>query len=101
MELLNLGQRKHSPLAEVSSEFLEQHPNPYIEVFIEVAKRPRTFSAPKTPVWSEFTREMGAAFDEVWLGRLSAEEALRDVTDRMQLKLDRAMESIRRREAEQ
>jgi ABC-type glycerol-3-phosphate transport system substrate-binding protein len=100
MELLNMGQRKHSPLADVSREFLEQHPNPYIEVFIDVAKRSRTFSTPKTPVWSEFTNEMAAAFDEVWLGRLSPEQALGDVTERMQLKLDRTLDSIRRREEE-
>jgi maltose-binding protein MalE len=98
MELLCMGQRKHTPLAQVSDEFIEQHPNPYIQVFIDVAKRPRTFSTPKTPVWSEYSDEMDAAFDEIWLGERTAEEALRRVTERMQLKLDRAVASVERRE---
>src|SRR5947199_204040 len=33
MELLCLGQRKHSPLAKVSQEFWAKHPNPYIKLF--------------------------------------------------------------------
>ncbi len=100
MELLCMGQRKHSPLAEVSREFIETHPNPYIEVFIEVAKRERTFSAPKTPIWSEYASEMNAAFDEIWLGQRSADEALRRVNERMQRALDRWLESVARRRME-
>jgi maltose-binding protein MalE len=98
MELLCMGQRKHTPLAEVSEEFLKQHPNPYVEVFIDVAKRSSTFSTPKTPIWSEYSNELGAAFDEIWLGERTPEEALQRVTQRMQLKLDRALASIHRRE---
>jgi ABC-type glycerol-3-phosphate transport system substrate-binding protein len=98
MELLCLGQRKHTPLARVSKEFLAKHPNPYIEVFFEVAKRPRPFSVPKTPIGMEYINEMGAAFDEIWLGRRSAADALARVRRRMQGKLDRHLEALARRE---
>jgi multiple sugar transport system substrate-binding protein len=100
MELLCLGQRKHTPLARVSKAFLEKHPNPYIEVFIDVAKRPRPFSAPKTPIGTEYMNEMDATFDEIWLGTHSAKDSLGRVRVRMQAKLDRvrAEESRRRRE---
>jgi ABC-type glycerol-3-phosphate transport system substrate-binding protein len=101
MELLCLGQRKHTPLARVSGEFIRRHPNPYLEVFIEVAKRPRTFSSPKTPIWSEYQNEMSAAFDEIWLGTSSAAEALGRVRVRMQGKLDRALEASARREGKE
>jgi ABC-type glycerol-3-phosphate transport system substrate-binding protein len=98
MELLCMGQGKHTPLAEVSEEFLAEHPNPYIQVFIDVAKRSRTFSNPKTPLWSEYLSEMNAAFDEIWLGEASAEEALGRVRIRMQQKLDRHLEQKALRE---
>ena len=98
MELLCMGQGKHTPLAEVSEEFLAEHPNPYIEVFIDVAKRSRTFSNPKTPLWSEYLSEMNAAFDEIWLGEASAEEALGRVRARVQQKLDRHLEQKALRE---
>jgi ABC-type glycerol-3-phosphate transport system substrate-binding protein len=98
MELLCLGQQKHTPLAKVSREFLEKHPNPYLQVFIDVAKRSRPFSAPKTPVLSEYSNEMDAAFDEIWLGRSKPDEALAKVTQRMQGRLDRSLESQARRE---
>jgi len=98
MELLNLGQRKHSPLAEVSDEFIAAHPNPYIQVFIDVAKQGRTFSNPKLPIWSEYGNEMNAAFDSIWLQQTTPEEALSSVTARMQGRLDRALLERSRRE---
>ncbi len=100
MELLCMGQRKHTPLAEVSEEFLTTHPNPFIDVFIEVAKRGRPFSTPKTPVWSEYANEMNAAFDEIWLGESDARAALGRVNERMQSRLDPALQSAARREEE-
>ncbi len=40
MEKLCLGQRKFTPLREVSPEFFQRHPNPYIGEFLELAKSP-------------------------------------------------------------
>jgi multiple sugar transport system substrate-binding protein len=97
MEMLCLGQRKHTPLARVSKEFIAQHPNPYIRVFIDVAKRPRAFGAPKTPICTEYLNEMEAAFDEIWLGTDSAADSLARVRARMQDKLDRRFQELARR----
>ena len=98
MELLNLGQRKHSALANVSKEFIAKHPNPYIQVFIDVAKRKRPCMSPRTAIWSEYNAEMTAAFDAIWLGQVTPEEGLRRVRERMQPKLDRALQETARRE---
>ena len=100
MELLCMGQHKHTPLANVSEEFLSTHPNPFIDVFIEVAKRGKPFSDPKTPVWLEYRNGMLAAFDEIWLGESEAKAALGRVGERMQSRLDRALQSAARRKEE-
>ncbi len=97
MEMLNMGQRKHTPLVNVSPQFLRDHPNPYIEVFIELAKSPNTFSTPRMGIWNEFSSEMSAAFDRIWLGEETPHEALGRVQERMQHKLDRELRRQRAR----
>ena len=92
MEMLCLGHKKHTPLARVSREFIENHPNPCLQVFIDVAKREHPFSNPKTTIWSEYQNELLAAFDEIWLQRATPQEALSRVRVRMQHKLDRYLE---------
>lgn len=99
MELLCMGQRKHSPLASVSPEFFAQHPNPYIRLFTDLAKGPNTFSVPRVGIWRQYNDEMRAAFDSVWIGAQTPEEALATVRRRIQPKLDREMARQRRREA--
>jgi len=89
MELLNLGQRKNSPLAKVSPRFLKQHPNPYIGVFIGLASSPNAQAGPQMNLWQEYQSAMTEAFDRIWLCRSTPEEALGDVRGRMQKKLDR------------
>ena len=41
MELLCLGQRKHLPLVYASPGFLKTHPNPYIQLFIDLGHEPQ------------------------------------------------------------
>ncbi|NDK13992.1 MAG: hypothetical protein COZ06_28530 [Armatimonadetes bacterium CG_4_10_14_3_um_filter_66_18] len=94
-ELLNMGQRKFTPLRKVSAEFLRKHPNPYIEVFIDLAKSKNAFSTPKLGMWNEYADEMNNAFDHLWLQKRAPKEALDIVQQRMQKKLDRGL----RREA--
>jgi len=94
MEKLCLGQKKHSPLAKVSDEFLSSHPNPNVELFQNLAMSPSAFSTPKTPIWPQWAAEIGAATEAI-NGKLkdgekpvSVEQALKKVQDRMQPKLD-------------
>jgi len=91
MELLNMGQRKHTPLAQVSERFLEEHPNPYIGVFIDLAKSPNAQVTPPMGLWQEYQSAMTEAFDNIWLCRSTPEQALGEVQQRMQRKLDREL----------
>jgi ABC-type glycerol-3-phosphate transport system substrate-binding protein len=91
-EMLCSGQGKHTPLARTTPQFIRNHPNRYIKVFIDVAKRERPFSTPQLGIWAEYSAEMTAAFDRVWLGQGDARAVLRKVTARMQQKLDRDRE---------
>ena len=85
MELLCMGQRKHSPLAKVSPDFIKKHPNPYITVFSELPKNKNVISPPKIGIWPEYQAEMNAAFEQVALGKKTAKEALDYVQNRVSL----------------
>jgi ABC-type glycerol-3-phosphate transport system substrate-binding protein len=95
-ELLNMGQRKFTPLLDVSQPFLRDHPNPYIEVFIDLAKSRNAFVPPQMPLWQEYQAEMQTAFDQIWLAEKTPEDALQDVQARMQAKLDRDLKRYER-----
>jgi ABC-type glycerol-3-phosphate transport system substrate-binding protein len=89
MERLCLGQRKFSPLAEVSPSFGERHPNPHIATFRRLAESPNARSIPKTALYSEYRDEINNAFDLVWRQRAMPAEALAAVKTRMSPRLDR------------
>jgi ABC-type glycerol-3-phosphate transport system substrate-binding protein len=88
MQLLCMGQRKHSPLAKVSPEFWSKHPNPYIKLFARLAWSKNTWHQPRIGVWREYNDELSAAFDRIWLNQASPEQALGDVQQRIQRKFD-------------
>ena len=88
MELLCLGQRKNSPLAKVSPEFWAKHPNRYIKLFARLAWSKNTWHPPRIGVWREYNDEMSAAFDRIWLGSATPEQALGDVQRHIQRKFD-------------
>ena len=89
MQQLCLGQRKHSPLAQVSELFYAQHPNPYIRLFAEMGASPNAWSAPKTGVWNEYGREMNTAADKIANLTLTPQQALSSVQERIQTSYDR------------
>ncbi len=91
MELLCMGQRKHTPLRKVSKEFLEQHPNPYIEMFIELAKNPNAKRSLAIGIWNEYDDEMRVAFDRIWLQEGTAAEILGTAKRRLQKSYDREL----------
>jgi multiple sugar transport system substrate-binding protein len=99
MELLNLLQRKHTPLIAVSEAFWKKHPNPYIKLFTELPRKGPTFTPPKMALWPEYQAELNSAFDEIMLLKATPKEALDRVQARMQPKLDEYLERIRLREA--
>jgi multiple sugar transport system substrate-binding protein len=97
MEMLCMGQKKLSPLSEVSQEFLTTHPNPRIKLFTDLAHSKNAFGAPKMGIWTEYSNEINAAFDSVMLMQKTPQKAMDDVAARMQPKLDTYMRRLRER----
>lgn len=89
MEKLCLGQRKFSPLVKVSDEFMRHHPNPYIKTFIELARSPQAQYVPRLTVWAEYLDELNVAADRVISLDARPQQALDQVQNRIQRKLDR------------
>lgn len=98
MEKLCLGQRKFSPFREVSEEFWQAHPHPYIRMFHAVGQSPNAWSAPKIGVWNEYLREMGHGVDLIQNLTLPPELSLREIERRVQTSLDRERAIAERRE---
>ncbi|APR79128.1 N-Acetyl-D-glucosamine ABC transport system, permease protein 1 [Minicystis rosea] len=88
-EKLCLGQRKLSPLREVSPEFFRAHKNPYIRMFQELAASPGATPQPRISVWNEYTNEIRNASQRLWLGEATADRALGDVKKVIQKSWDR------------
>lgn len=97
MEELCLGQRKFSPLRDVSDGFWKRHPHPHIRMFRELALSPNAFTSAKVGVWYEYVREMRAAVDIIDNLTESPRAVLGEVRRRMQASLDRELRSLERR----
>ena len=98
MELLCLGQRKHSPLIKVSADFYAKHPNPFIKLFNDLPRGQHVYCQPKMGIWPEYEDEMKNAFEEVSLMKKSPQEALDAVQARIQPKLDEYLKHMKLRE---
>lgn len=100
MEKLCLGQRKFSPLRETSAEFIANHPNPYIEEFIALARSPNARYVPRLTIWTEYQNNLNNAVGRVWTLKATPREALDDVQQRMQKVFARKEARWKRVEAE-
>jgi ABC-type sugar transport system permease subunit/ABC-type glycerol-3-phosphate transport system substrate-binding protein len=94
-EKLNLGQRKNSPLREVSAHFYATHEHPHIVMFQELAESKNARGMPKMSIWREYRSEVADAFQRVWLLESTPREALAKAEARIQKSWDRE----RRRQA--
>ena len=90
IEKLALGQRKISPLIDVSPDFFQRHINPYARMYTELARSPNVVSVPRFGLWNEYSDDLVAAIEQVGSLRQSPTAALATVRERMQRKLDRA-----------
>jgi maltose-binding protein MalE len=86
--MLCLGQKKITPLKAVSPGFIENHPNPFIKLFIKMSYSKGAVSTPKLGIWSQYKDEISSAFDDITLMTKTPKQALDDVTNRMQPMLD-------------
>jgi multiple sugar transport system substrate-binding protein len=91
MEKLNLGQRKFSPLADASPDFVRRHPNPAIGVFIDLARSPNACYVPRLSMWSEYNEEMRVAMERALALKATPSEALAETQRRATWKFDRIM----------
>ncbi|QDU70909.1 ABC transporter substrate-binding protein [Mucisphaera calidilacus] len=88
IEKLCLGQRKFSPLIQTSERFITDHPNPNIQVFIDLAGSPNAKTVPQTPVWVEYKDELINNIDSVFRQTMEPERAAEIIQSRVQRKFD-------------
>src|SRR4029079_255339 len=88
MEKLCSLHGKNSPLAKMSQEYLDNHPNPYIEVFEELGASPNNHPIPPLPVWPEVRSELQTIAGRVVLNEIEARDALSEAQTRLQGRLD-------------
>ena len=92
MEKMCMGKLQFSPLKDCSPEFLRNHPNPYIKVFLDLAKSPNARYAPRLAIWTEYNADMRDAVGKIWDGKVPATEALNALELHEQKVLDRQNE---------
>ncbi|HET6385067.1 MAG TPA: ABC transporter substrate-binding protein [Armatimonadota bacterium] len=100
MEMLCMGQRKFTPLIKVSPWFWKHHPNPYIRLFRDLTLGKNVVATPQTGIWSQYNDELNNAFESVSLDIKSPKQALDDVQQRMQPKLEEYLDLERRRKGQ-
>ena len=82
-EKLARGQRKTSPLREVSDGFYAAHPHPFAQLFHDLLNTPNAKYVPRVPFWPVYKDEMIAASETVWNHTQPVEAALGVVQSRM------------------
>jgi ABC-type glycerol-3-phosphate transport system substrate-binding protein len=90
-EALARSQGKFTALRDVSPGFLVNHPNPAIGLFIELSRSPAARSVPRLSMWHEYDAELAVARERVLALSSTPKDALADVQERMQWRLDRLM----------
>lgn len=92
MEKLVSMHCKNSPLAKMSESYIKNHPNPYIEVFEDLAAQPNCRGLPEVPIWPEVQAELADAIDKICLDEMTPEAALAEAQARAQERVDRFFE---------
>ena len=92
MEKFCLGQRKFSPLRQVSEDFYRHHPDPYARVFAELANSPNARSVPPITTWTEYEATMMDATGRIMAGDPDVDGILARAQRREQTHYERAQE---------
>jgi multiple sugar transport system substrate-binding protein len=74
---------KNSPLAKSSEAFRRNHPNPYIEVFEQMASSPNARAVPSVPIWPEVNEEVNNTIQRIYLLEAEPELALKEAQARL------------------
>jgi multiple sugar transport system substrate-binding protein len=88
IEKLNKLHCKNSPLAKVSDDFLNNHPNPYIRIFERLARSPNAQSVPQIPIIPEVLDDLNAVSQQVSLLETTPQKALAKLQIRLQAQYD-------------
>jgi len=97
MEKLNRLHCKNSPLANVSRDFLEHHPNPYVDVFERLSMSPNARACPQIPIMPEVFEELTVLSQQTALMRVDPAQALAEMQVRLQAKYDQFVQQQRAR----
>jgi len=65
---------RHLPIRATPAGFAQTHPNPFLNVFTELAHSKHSFIMPQSVVWREYRQEMRDAFDHIWLWKVPKAE---------------------------
>lgn len=87
----------NSPLAKVSREFIENHPNPYIDVYERLARSPNAHGVPPIAIWPVVSDELQNAATRVYMLEATPEQALKDAQARASEAYDRFREIQKKR----
>jgi multiple sugar transport system substrate-binding protein len=97
MERLATLHCKNSPLTKVSRQFIDRHPNPYIQVFEDLAASRNARGVPQIPIWPEMYDELSSIGQAMAAGRGNAADALAQAQTRLQALLDDYLDKQRQR----
>lgn len=89
MEKLCLGQKKFTPLREVSPDFIRRHPHPYLQTFIDLAKSPNVKPILAMPTVTEYSNDLTTYMNLLLLGRMAPDEARAALQTRQQRALEK------------
>ncbi|HWB59043.1 MAG TPA: ABC transporter substrate-binding protein [Chthoniobacteraceae bacterium] len=92
MEKMCMGKEQFTPLKDCSPEFFRDHPNPYIKVFLDLAKSPDARYAPRLSTWVEYNSNLRDGISKIWDGKISAADALNSVEMHQQKTFDQREE---------
>ncbi|MFM6173092.1 MAG: ABC transporter substrate-binding protein [Sphaerospermopsis kisseleviana] len=92
MEKLCLGQKKFTPLRAVSPHFVDKHPHPYLQTFIDLANSPNVKPILALPTVIQYSNDLATYMNLLLLGRMSPDEARGALQVRQQRALDKKTE---------
>jgi multiple sugar transport system substrate-binding protein len=99
MEKLNKLHCKGSPLARVSDDFLNNHPNPYIRIFERLASSPNAQSVPQIPIMPEVVDDLNAFSQQISLLQVTPRQGLAELQVRLQAQYDEFARQQRARDS--
>lgn len=99
IEKFCMAHQKTTALKKKSDWFWKNHPNPYIQFFDKLAYSKTYISTPKMGIWAEYQAELNSAFEVVALQQKTPEQAMKDVSARLQPIFDIYRRRLKLREA--